>query len=439
MIEGLHPYSENRESGLKWLGAVPCHWQINRLKTIFREVDERSTTGKESLLSLRMNSGLVDHHLMGGRPILPTALINYKRVYPRQIVMNRMRASMGLFGIPKKIGLVSPDYAVLSPLREIVLGYYLQLFKSPVLGRVFRMESRGLGTGESGFLRLYFDAFGVLGVPLPPPDEQAAVVRFLEHVNRKIDKFIRAKRRELVLITEMLVKVTEEAMQRPDGEIMRLSTASELIVRPIDRRSRETYTRIGLYNRGRGIFHKPSAQGSELGDSDFFWIRRGDLVISGQFAWEGAVALAREKDDECVASHRYPILRGREQIVSSEVLLAILRTKFGGMLLNLHSRGAAGRNRPLNIKSFLKEKIRIPPVPAQARIIDLLDQEHAVAQSVAQSVKLVEEFRTRLTADVVTGKLDVRAFAERLPIAEADQLDADEEETDEDEPEEMEP
>jgi type I restriction enzyme S subunit len=160
--------------------------------------------------------------------------------------------------------------------------------------------------------------------------------------------------------------------------------------------------------------------GAELGDSDFFWVEDGDIVISGQFAWEGAVALARQKDSRCVASHRYPILRGRENYIISPALLSILRTKFGGMLLDHHSRGAAGRNRPLNINTLLKEKIPIPPLSDQLRIAELLEQEYAVSQSVARSIRLVNEYRTRLTNDIVMGRLDVRNAASDLSDLPAD-------------------
>lgn len=129
---------------------------------------------------------------------------------------------------------------------------------------------------------------------------------------------------------------------------------------------------------------------------------------------KGAVALARTKDSGCVASHRYPVIRGREEYISSAVLLAVLRTPYGSMLFDHHSRGAAGRNRPLNARTFLKEKVLIPPNSAQARITELLDQEYAIAQSLAQTIQLLNEYRTRLVADVVTGKLDVHEAAAKL-------------------------
>jgi type I restriction enzyme S subunit len=85
------------------------------------------------------------------------------------------------------------------------------------------------------------------------------------------------------------------------------------------------------------------------------------------------------------------------------------------MLLDQHSRGAAGRNRPLNLARLLKEHIPIPAQDAQERIAELLEQEYSVARSVDHKVGIINEYRRRLVNDVITGKLDVREAAARLP------------------------
>jgi type I restriction enzyme S subunit len=121
MIHDLKPYLAYKASGVPGLGPVPEHWEVRRLKTIFREVDERTQTGTEPLLSLRQKAGLVDYHDSGGKPISPEALVRYKKARPGQLVMNRMRAASGLFGVPPHAGLVSPDYAVFSVVGSLCL------------------------------------------------------------------------------------------------------------------------------------------------------------------------------------------------------------------------------------------------------------------------------------------------------------------------------
>jgi type I restriction enzyme S subunit len=147
-----------------------------------------------------------------------------------------------------------------------------------------------------------------------------------------------------------------------------------------------------------------------MGDSDFFWVEEGDLILSGQFAWEGAVAIAGSAEHGCVVSHRYPIVRGTPGRLRTEYLFALLCTTHGDFLLNENSRGAAGRNRPLNIGSLLKEKVPIPNMHVQEQVASLFHRRKALACEVARQERLLEERRSALISAAVTGQIDVRGL-----------------------------
>lgn len=85
------------------------------------------------------------------------------------------------------------------------------------------------------------------------------------------------------------------------------------------------------------------------------------------------------------------------------------------MLLDQHSRGAAGRNRPLNLRTLLKEQVPVPPYEMQVAVDNELAATAPLRTQAARAIDLLREYRTRLIADVVTGKLDVREAAARLP------------------------
>ena len=99
VTHGLNPAAPMKDSGIDWIGKIPAHWEVVPLKRLFRERNDRSTTGTETLLSLRMNEGLVPHDDVSDKAIGADALKDYKQVHPGQLVMNRMRASIGIFGI----------------------------------------------------------------------------------------------------------------------------------------------------------------------------------------------------------------------------------------------------------------------------------------------------------------------------------------------------
>jgi len=202
VMRGLVPSAPLRPSGIDWLGDIPAHWEIKRAKWLFGERDERSTDGSEVLLSLRMERGLVPHNDVSEKPLRPEQLVGYKKTSVGQVVVNRMRAATGLIAITKQDGLVSPDYAVFRPSRNISADYYVQMFKTSLLQAVFRSESTGLGTGSQGFLRLYSENFLALWFPCPPLDEQQQIVEHITAETTKIDRLRTATENSIALLKE---------------------------------------------------------------------------------------------------------------------------------------------------------------------------------------------------------------------------------------------
>jgi len=414
MMSDLKPYPAIKDSGVPWLGAVPEHWKDLRARYLFREIDRRSQAGTETHLSMSQTLGLVPSSMVEQRTLLSESYAGGKLCDEGDLILNRLKAHLGVFAMAKQTGVVSPDYTVLRRIRPMDVQYFEHVLRSPACRHELRVRAKGI---VEGFWRLYTDDFYEIRLPVPPIDEQAAIVRFIDHADRRIRRYIRAKQSLIQLLAEERERdaLTHAAGHSPDTRTLRLGAVADRVARPVDRRDAEMYTPIGLFNRGRGIFHKKPTAGVDLGDSTFFWIEEGDLVLSGQFAWEGAIALAGHEDTGCVATHRYPVLRGKPEIVETAYLFSFFRTRFGHFLLNEHARGAAGRNRPLNAGTLMKEKIPIPPLLEQQRIVTLVSLEKQLAGAVSRLSNHLREYRTRLIADLVTGKLDVREAAARLP------------------------
>jgi restriction modification system DNA specificity domain protein len=277
--------------------------------------------------------------------------------------------------------------------------------------RAYVAEYIGRSTGiRSSRLRLYPNQFLDIVLIQPPRPEQDQIVAYLRAQDAHIARFIKAKRELIALMAEQRGVLAERATASSETQHLRLDRVVSLLVTPIIREPEVTYTPIGMFNRGRGIFHKPPTEGKHLGDSTFFRIEKGDLIFSGQFAWEGAVAVASAEDDGCIASHRYPIAKCKRNAVTPEYLYTFFLSKAGDLILNHHSRGAAGRNRPLNPRSLLKEKVPVPPLHLQREVSDFYYEELAVRREIEKEIALIREYRDRLIADVVTGQVDVRSW-----------------------------
>jgi type I restriction enzyme S subunit len=212
VTRGLDPTVPLQPSGIPWLGDIPKHWEVKRIKYLLREVDRRSTTGTEPLLSMRMHHGLVLFASHFTRPPQAASLVGFKIVRPGQFVVNRMQAGNGVIYASKLHGLVSPDYAVFDPIGEANMEFLGELFRSRKVRAKFRAESKGLGTGTSGFLRLYNDRLGAIHVALPPPEEQALILRGLADELSGMNATITRLEREIALLREYRTRLVADVV-----------------------------------------------------------------------------------------------------------------------------------------------------------------------------------------------------------------------------------
>ena len=284
------------------------------------------------------------------------------------------------------------------------------------------------------------EKFGALLVPIPASSEQAAIVRFLDHADRRIRRYIRAKQKLIALLGEsraVLLNHTVAQGLAPNADtvptrshvfpllprdwtLRRMRSLVQRVRRPVSVRPDTEYREIGIRSWGKGIFHKNSVPGAVLGEKNVFRIEPGDFVLNIVFAWEGAVSVVSENETGMIASHRFPTFRPSPE-VDVDYLLMVFQSQQGRRLMEVNSPGAAGRNRTLRIDQFLDEEIPFPTLDVQRAIIAAFRHgERRLADCVGrtrQAVQQLEAFRCRLIADVVTGKLDVRAAAATLPDA----------------------
>ena len=412
MIPDLKPYPEYEKTDIDWLPKKPTHWNLLPGRACYQEKKVSNSGMKEStVLSLSYGRIIVkpEEKLRG---LVPESFETYQVINPGDIIcrstdLQNDRVSLR-FGIARNLGIITSAYICFRTQKNIIPEYGYLLFHAYDLMKIFY----GLGSGLRQ--NLSWTDFKYLPTLVPPPEEQEAIVRFLDYANQRISKYIRNKQKLIKLVAEERRKITNDILQSNRNQYLRLGVVVDKVERPIKRQDDEIYTPIGMYNRGRGIFHKEPTLGEDLGDSSFYWIAEGDLVLSGQFAWEGAIAISGKEDKGCIASHRYPILQGKPDIVQVEYLWSFFRTKLGDLILNLHSRGAAGRNRPLNARTLLKEKLPIPPIEDQLIISDLVRLEKDINQQVKSMTLYLKEFQSNLVADVVTGQLSVLDAKEKF-------------------------
>ena len=439
MIADLKPYPAMKDSGVPWLGEVPEHWEVRRIKTLFREKDERSGSSDCVLLSLTRARGIVPQAEASGRIASTDDLSKYKVCWPGDLVMNRMQAWSGMFALSTYTGVVSPDYSVFGAVSDAEGKFFEHLFKTPVFVDQFAQRSKGIG---SGFNRLYTPDFGAVPAVIPPLPEQAAIVRFLDYVDRRIRRYIRAKQKLIKLLEEQKQAIIHRAVTRGLDPNVRLKPSgvewlgevpehwevaalrhkySQVLGKMLDTK-RITGDHSLLYLRNTdvqwdkiNVEELPTMDISE-GEYERYTVRVGDLLVcEGGDVGRSAIWLGQL--DVCGFQKALHRLRPR----------AATRGVPRFMLYALQSatkRGAFDDGHISTIAHLTGDKLRahrfpFPPMTEQLAIAQFLDAclaDIGHAEQVAHSeISLLREYRTRLIADVVTGKLDVREAALRLP------------------------
>ena len=188
--------------------------QLRCAKYILHERDVRSSNGKEQLLRVSQYTGVSQRNRPDGLEEPDTraeSLVGYKCVERNNLVVNIMLAWNGSMGVSRFKGITSPAYCVYRFGTAACPWYFHHLLRSPIYKA--RIKAVSTGVVESR-LRLYTDDLFCLEAVLPPYQEQAAIVRFLDHANGKIERAIRAKRKLVALLNEQKQAIIHRAVTR---------------------------------------------------------------------------------------------------------------------------------------------------------------------------------------------------------------------------------
>jgi len=349
--------------------------------------------------------------------------------------MNRMQAWSGMFAVSPHEGLVSPDYSVFGPIDASDVKYFEHLFKTPVLVDQFAQRSKGIG---SGFNRLYTPDFGSVPIVVPPLPEQAVIARFLDYMDRRIRKYIRAKQQLIKLLEEQKQAIIHRTVTRgldpnvrlkPSGvewlgdvpeywEVARLKRVSLIqggYAFPADSFGDAGIPVVRMNNIRRGtldfnqVVRIPEHQCKEA-----FVLKEGDIVygLSGSIGAAGSLgnyAVVKSGDLPAQLNQRVARFQPNKNRIAEGFLLESLQTNEFYEQVLAHTTGTAQFN--VSTNDIGNVALALPSLDEQKQIVNhLKSATESIVTAVdraRQEIVLLREYRTRLIADVVTGKLDV--------------------------------
>ena len=459
MIDDLKPYPEYKESGLPWLGHIPARWSLIRAKNLFREVDERSKTGNEELLSVSHITGVTPRSQKTITMFLAKSNIGHKLCRPDDLVINTLWAWMAALGVTHRPGIVSPAYGVYRPLPSSTMlpRFADALLRSPLYAAEYLRQSTGVNSSR---LRLYPEQF--LRIPLisPPSDEQAAIVRFLDHANGKIERAIRTKRKLIALLNEQKQAIIHRAVTRGLDPTVRLRPSGipwlgdvpeHWEIQPLKGVcSVQSGITLGKDYTGHALDEFPYLRVANVqaghanlavvktirvtkADADRCTLQKSDVLMTegGDPDKLGRGCVWDSQIKPCLHQNHVFAVRAKQSRLDPHFLSAVTGTIYARAYFESTAKQTT------NLASTNKTKIGmfkvlLPPLDEQELILAncelaTLPVIGAIART-EREIALLREYRTTLTAAVVTGKLDVRAAAKRLPAADEGWLGSDSDE-----------
>lgn len=208
ITKGVHSDVGYKDSHIAWIGDIPSHWSAIRCKYLFRERDERSKEGMETHLSMSQKYGLVPDSQLDERRMLSESYAGGKLCYQDDLVLNRLKAHLGVFALAPQFGVISPDYTVLIPNTErIIPSFGEMVLKSALCRRELRVRVRGI---IEGFWRLYTDDFYTIYLPVPPIEEQKEIMQYIDAQAKKTAALENALNREIELLHELRTRLISD-------------------------------------------------------------------------------------------------------------------------------------------------------------------------------------------------------------------------------------
>ena len=417
----MRRYPEHTESGVEWVGEIPAHWQVEKIKHIATFVNEKSAPEsgaiKISPENVESETGKVldfysSYDVVGVIFQAGDILFNKLRVYLSKVVFTEYSGySLG-------------EMIVIRPSLKCTGKYFFYLMLSCRFIEYCNSMSYGAKMPRT-------DINDILNTQIPSPtsQEQTQIATFLDRKTRQIDELIRVKERKIELLREQRTALINQAVtkgfdpnvaMKPSGaewigeipvhwEMMKTKYLFRLVTEPAPRN--HDYELLSIYTE---IGVKPRKELEEKGNrattTDGYWlVKKDDFIVNKLLAWMGAIGLSNY---EGVTSPAYDILR-KIRPLNVRFYDYLFRCGLHFTEFKKRSKGIMEVRLRLYFDRFGQIPLVFPPVDEQDKIASFLDRKTVYIDELTfeeqRKIELLKEYRQSLISEVVTGKIDVRS------------------------------
>ena len=432
MISELKPYPKYKSSGIPWLGQVPEHWEVRPAFGAFMSNLEKNRGMKEKIVLSLSYGQIIVKPIEKLRGLVPESFETYQIVDPGDIVLRT--TDLQNDHTSRRVGMVRN--------RGIITSAYLALRVKPGVNPEYGFQFLNVwdstkaiyGYGSGLRQNLDFSHFKRMPVAVPSLADQAAIVRFLNWANSRLERTIQSKRKVIALLNEQKQAVIHRAVTRGLDLNVQLKQSGVPWLGDIPAhwevtRASRLFRQVTRYNidgtepkmsmsRRYGLIRSEqlSNRAAQAATNIKFSVcEPGDLVLNKYQAHNGLFGAAKERG---LITSNYSVFKPIS-VGFTDFYALMFSSSFYRAEFRMRCQGIGDGMMPLYSSAFLKTPSLSPPADEQQKIFaSIVDSTRNIAQTVSRlerEIELLVEYRIRLTADVVTGNLDVREVAAKIP------------------------
>lgn len=240
-------------------------------------------------------------------------------------------------------------------------------------------------------------------IPFPSLAEQQSIISKVDKVKTNLELIKKLREQQSKDINNLLFSKYTELIE--GAEWLPMKEVAPIVRREVKLNEEDLYPELGIRCFGKGTFHKPALTGLEVATKKIFQIKKGDLVFSNVFAWEGGIAVAKEEDNNRYGSHRFISCVADKEKALEEFLCFHFLSPKGLEDINACSPGGAGRNKTLGLDKLMKIKVPVPDIDLQIEFVELLHKVNAIKEHHTQTEKELNELMPALLDKAFKGEL----------------------------------
>lgn len=359
---------------------------------------EREKTYKQIKLRL-YNRGCELRRTIKGSEILSKQHLARKG----QFIISKIDARNGAMGIvPTELdnSVVTGDFLLFNINEDIVKTQYFDLY---VRHKAFIELCKACSEGSTNRVRLKINKLLSREIFLPLIEKQNKSIETLIGVNQRVKEINSLRSNQQKEIQLLIYSKYIEAIRGVEWEPM--NEVAPIIRREVSVDENKLYPELGIRSFGKGTFHKPSLTSFEVGTKTLYQIKAGDLLFSNVFAWEGAIAVAKDEDNNRFGSHRFISCEVNPNKAVAEFLCYHFLTPQGLEDINKASPGGAGRNKTLGLKKLMNIKVPVPLKEKQEEFAAFRHKVSTVIEHHKSTLKELNELFPSLLDKAFKGEL----------------------------------